>query len=185
MNRREPPDQVAFDKLLFWLDPDREKAGEKYEKIQFRLIRIFTARGCNDAEDLADVTINVVTSKIDWLLANYVGEPALYFYAVAKKIYLESIKPRPEPPPPLPPPDRTEVERACTCLDKCLQEMDPTEALLVTRYHDDDGRGRIQYRKQLAIDLNISRNALRIRACHLHARLKTCIEKCLAQLPGD
>jgi hypothetical protein len=185
MKRREPPDQVAFDKLLFWLDPDREKAGEKYEKIQRRLIRIFTARGCCDADDLADVTMNVVSSKIDWLIANYVGDPSLYFYAVAKKIYLESIKPRPEPPPPAPLPDNSEVERACACLDRCLLELDPGEALLITRYHEDDGRGRIQYRKQLAAELKISRNALRIRACHLHARLKLCVEKCLADLPGN
>ena len=73
-----------------------------------------------------DVTINVVTSKTIGSWLNYESASfALYFYAVAKKIYLESNKPRPSRLH-LPPPDRTEVELACTCLDKCLQEMDPT-----------------------------------------------------------
>jgi len=31
--------QEAFDRLLGWLDPDRESAGEKYEAIRLRLIK--------------------------------------------------------------------------------------------------------------------------------------------------
>jgi hypothetical protein len=71
----------AFDQLLRWLDSDRDKAASKYERIRLRLIRIFAARGCCDAEDLSDQTINVIVGKIDWLTENYEGEPALYFYA--------------------------------------------------------------------------------------------------------
>ena len=92
---RGGPTQEDFEKLWRWLDPDRDKAGEKYERIRRRLIAVFASRGCCDTEDLADKTINVVTSKIDWLVENYVGDPAPYFYAVAKNIFLESIKPKP------------------------------------------------------------------------------------------
>ena len=38
--------QEAFDELLAWLNPDRERAGRKYEDIRQRLIRIFMHRGC-------------------------------------------------------------------------------------------------------------------------------------------
>ena len=50
--------QESFDALLNWLDPRREEAGQKYEDIRLRLIKIFTCRGCLEPEDLADETIN-------------------------------------------------------------------------------------------------------------------------------
>ena len=37
--------QELFDTLLDWLDPDRERAGQKYETIRLKLIKIFTSRG--------------------------------------------------------------------------------------------------------------------------------------------
>jgi hypothetical protein len=52
MNKNWVLSQEAFDALLDWLDPDREQAGIKYEQIRLRLIKIFTGRGCSDAEDL-------------------------------------------------------------------------------------------------------------------------------------
>ena len=115
------PTQEAFEKLLRWLDPDRDKAGLEYEKIYLRLIRIFSSRSGYNAEDLADETVDVVASKIDWLIENYRGDPALYFYGVAKKISLQPSKKKPPPTPP-PAPDTDEIERQCGCLDQCLEE---------------------------------------------------------------
>lgn len=183
MSKREPPKQEAFDKLLCWLNPDRDKAGEKYQKIRERLIKIFASRGCFDAEDLADDTINIVTSKIDDLIEHYEGEPALYFYAVAKRLYLERMKPktpvdiiRPDPPGP-------EVERTHNCLDKCLEKLDPADRDLVLQYQEGDKKMRIEQRKRLAAELGITRNALRIRVFHIHSGLERCIVDCLEDLP--
>lgn len=172
----------AFEKLLNWLDTDRDKAGEKYEIIRLRLIRIFASRGCCDGEHLADQTLNVVASRIDWLIENYKGDPALYFYGVAKKIFLEQNKKKPPPPLP-PPPDVTEVERKCGCLEACLkQELSVPDRCLVLRYHEKEKKEKIILRKQLAKELAISMNALRIRVYHIHTRLRPCIEQCLRQL---
>lgn len=184
MNKREPPSREAFDKLLAWLDPDREKAGEKYHRIQTRLIRIFAAKGYCDAEDLTDVTINVVAQKIDWLTENYEGDPALFFLGVARKIFLERCheKPPPKVPPPDPPSD--EVEKQCSCLDECLKEsLSTDERTLVLRYHPAEKKLTISTRKQLATELGISSNALRIRVYHIHSRLRGCIDRCLKALP--
>lgn len=182
MKRREPPDKEAFDKLLTWLDPDREKAAEKYQRIQLRLIRIFSAKGCSEAEDLADETFNVVTRKSDWLIQNYVGDPALYFYAVAKKIFLEQLKRKTLPEPP-PAPDHSEIERQCTCLDECLERLTtPRERDIVLRYHQKEKKEKIRERKQLARELGISLNALRIRIWHIHTRLRPCVQECLQHL---
>jgi DNA-directed RNA polymerase specialized sigma24 family protein len=173
----------AFEKLLRWLDPDRDTAGAKYEKIRLRLIRVFSCRGCGyDSEDLADDAINVVATKVDWLLENYEGNPALYFYGVAKKIYLEHLKT--QPPLELPPlPDKSETEQKCACLEQCLeQEFTQAERNLVLTYHEKEKGEKIRVRKQICEELGISINALRIRVYHLHSRLRPCIEECLRKL---
>lgn len=175
------PTQDDFDRLLRWLNPDRDQAGEKYEKIRRRLIGIFSSRGCIDTDDLADRSINVVISKIDWLLENYVGDPAVYFYAVAKKIYLEDRKKKPPPNVPPPDPQCPEVEKISDCLDACLDGLVPEERDLILQYHQFERREKIQNRKRLAEDLKLSRNALRIKVCHIHSRLKACIDLCLRE----
>ena len=174
-----------FDKLLRWLDPDRDKAAEKYEKIRTRLIRIFAAKGCWVAEDLADQTINVVASKVDWLLENYTGDPALYFYGVGKKVFLEWLKKHPLPDVPPRTPDNSEIERLCGCLERCLQDLSPEDRWLAVQYHEGEKQERIRNRKLLAQKLGISQNALRIKMCHIHARLGKLMTKRLDQLPEE
>jgi len=179
---RDGPTQENFDKLLLWLDSDRDTAGKKYERIRYKLIRIFAARGCCEAEDLADKCVDVVISKIDWLIENYEGNPALYFYAVAKKIYLEYLKTKKPLPEPLPPePDPKGLEQVCGYLEECLQELPRTDSDLALRYHQGEKQEKIRNRKVLADELKISRNALRIRMCHINARLKECIKLRLQQ----
>lgn len=176
------PSEEAFQKLLNWLDTDPDKAGEKYETIRRRLIRIFSSRGCYECEDLADETINVVASRMDWLLENFKGNPALFFYGVAKKIYHEQFKKKPPPELP-PPPDVTQIERECACLEECLkQQLSMSDRSLVLRYHEKEKREKIRLRQQLARELGITINALRIRVHHLHGRLRPCIEQCLQHL---
>src|SRR4051794_16211659 len=95
MNREQNITQESFDRLLEWLDADRERAGYRYEAIRRRLITIFTCRGCREAEALADETINRVTIKLPEIADAYVGDPALYFYGVAQKVHLEYLRKRP------------------------------------------------------------------------------------------
>lgn len=171
------PTQVGFDKLLGWLDPDRDTAAQKYAQIQFRLIKILSSRGCCDAQELADKTFNIVISKIDWLIENYVGDPALYFYAVAKNVYFEDLKRKRFPIAPPPPPDPYELEEACSQLDECLDELPAADRDIALRYQEGEKGEKIKNRRKLAEELKISRNALRIRLCHIHARLRECIER--------
>jgi len=175
------PTQEDFEKLLRWLNPDRNKAGEKYEKIRLRLIRVFACRGSCEAEDLADETINVVSSKIEWLEANYIGDPALFFYGVAKRIHSKP-KPLPTSPPPFDPePDK--LEQVCSYLDDCLDNLTSAQRDLILRYHQGEKQEKIQNRKKLARELNMSRNALRIKVCHIHSRLRECVERRLQEQP--
>lgn len=182
MSKQFPP-KDAFEKLLLWLDPNRDRAGEKYEKIRSRLITIFSCRGGYEAEDLADSTINVVCSKIDGLIKNYIGDPALYFYGVAKKIYLENEKQKHRKHLPPPAPDLSDLEQRCQCLEQCMkQHLSREECDLIMKYQEKEKREKIRARKQMAAELGISINALRLRVFHIHSQLRSCIEQCLRQL---
>src|SRR5829696_6063126 len=93
--------QAQFNFLLSWLDPDPSRAGEKYEAIRRKLITFFTARRCLQAEELADETINRVALKAHEVAPGYVGNPSLYFYGVARKVFHEWARVERTPPPPV------------------------------------------------------------------------------------
>lgn len=182
---REPPTQEAFEKLLTWLDPDRERAGENYQRIQLRLMKIFACHGSVNPDELADKTIDRVITKIDWLLANYVGDPTLYFCGVARNVLKEDIRSR--VPPPAPPKEENdydeEEQRKYDCLDKCMSELPASSQSLALAYYEEEGHSKIVRRKKLATELGITLQALRLRVFHLRVRLSKCMEDCLTQSP--
>lgn len=177
MNKERTITQEAFDSLLAWLDPERERAGEKYEAIRRRLITIFTCRGCSAAEDLADETINRVAAKAQELMNNYVGDPALYFYGVANKVRMEYFHRKPAALVPLPAPETD--EREYDCLEQCMGELSPENRQLVLNYYREDKQARIESRKALAERMGIALNALRIRAHRIRLALQQCVEECM------
>lgn len=176
-----------FEALLAWLDPDRERAGAKYEDIRHSLIQIFSWRGAFDPEDLADETITRVTRRVPELAPIYKGDPALYFYGVAKKMMLELN--RKEPDVELPQPDKLadvrveksdDFEDEYDCLDTCLQTLPPADRELILFYHQQD-QPTIDARKKLAARLGVHANNLRVKAHRVRAGLHKCIEECVRQ----
>jgi RNA polymerase sigma factor (sigma-70 family) len=183
MNKNSVITQVAFDKMLSWLDADREQAGRKYEKIRHRLIEIFAGRGCPEAEDLADEAINRVARKSQDVAEGYVGDPAYYFYAVAKNILLEywKIKPLAEIPPTPEPISEEQRERERTCLEQCLEHLPEQAREQFLQYYGEEQMVKIGQRKELCSRLGIAPNALRIRIHRIRMTLKRCLEDCLGQ----
>jgi len=178
MNKDWVLSQESFDKLLSWLDPDREKAGIKYEQIRHRLIKIFAGRGCADAEDLADETINRVTGKLDEIQDLFEGDRARYFYGVANKVWLEYLRRKlPQPPPPFADSDRVELEYRC--LEECISKLSDENRKLLLQYYQAEGREKIEQRRLLAEKLGIAPNALRIRAFRIRSALQKCVEDCI------
>lgn len=173
--------QETFDRLLAWLNPNREQAGKKYEEIRLRLIKIFTCRGCLTPEDLADDTINRVARKVPEIAPSYVGDPALYFLGVAHNVCLESFrkKPEPEPPPEADNPERK--EQLDECLERCMQRLTAKNRRLILDYYREEQHAKIDHRKELAQRLGIALNALRIQACRIRASLQECVFECLKQ----
>lgn len=173
--------QEAFDRLLVWLNPDREQAGRKYEEIRLRLIKIFTCRGCVTPEDLADDTINRVARKVPEIVPSYVGDPTLYFLGVAHNVCLEYFRKRPEPDPPPLPDDPERKEQLDECLDRCMQRLTSKNRQLILEYYREEKHSKIDHRKELAQRLGIALNALRIQACRIRASLQECVFECLKQ----
>jgi len=180
MSKAHTLTQEDFNGLLEWLGQDREQAGDKYEAIRRRLIRIFISRGCHHAEEMADETINRVTFKLKEIRQDYVGDPALYFYGVANKVHLEYVRKKPTPvmPPPDPP---DEAEQRDECLKKCMARIPAKQRELVLQYYLEDKRAKIDHRKVLADELGIALNALRIRVHRIRAMLQECVQGCLEQ----
>lgn len=183
MNKEWVITQEAFDGLLAWLDADRDRAAQKYETVRTRLIKIFSCRGCGEADDLADETINRVTAKLSEIVDTYVGDPALYFYGVANKVFLEYLRRRPmlESPPLREASDEIEAEYAC--LERCMDQLPPESRRLVLEYYQEEKRAKINRRRKLAEELGIAVNALRIRAHRIRQQLQQCVQVCLEEAP--
>ena len=170
----------AFDALLGWLDPDRERAANRYEEIRRRLIRFFTGRRCASADDLTDETMNRVARKVQEGLV-YTGDTAPYFYAVAHNVYLEHVKQKPHVPSPPPPRDAEEVEREHACLELCLERLRPRSRELIREFYKEEKNAKIEHRKNMAERLGMTTNALRIQAHRIRQVLHECVRQCLSQ----
>jgi RNA polymerase sigma factor (sigma-70 family) len=177
-----------FDLLLKWLDPDRERAGRKYEDIRHSLIVIFQWRGLCDAEDLADETITRVINKVPEIAAGYEGEQAAYFYAVAKRLAFEvsrrqHTKVEIENPERLPnlaveEEERNNREAAYECLENCLNKLSPADRDLILLYYQQE-QPKIDYRRELARRYGLAPNTLRVKVHRIRATLQSCVNKCL------
>ena len=185
MKKSEPPSQEELNRMLDWLDPDRERAGEKYELIRARLIKIMARRQCYAADELADETINRVSHKVKAVAPTYEGDPALYFYGVLRKVYLEWLPDdftdsNPDPiywPPD--PDDDDDYHRLHGCLDECLKKLDPADRELILKYFEKSGGAKIECRRELAAKQGISLNTLRMKVHRINAKLRKCINDCL------
>ena len=178
MNKNWSLSQEAFDALLDWLDSDREQAGIKYEQIRSSLIKIFAGRGCVDPEELADETINRVTSKLPEIKSDFKGDPARYFFGVANLIWMEYLRRKPPPSSP-PPPDSGHAELEYRCLEQCVDLLSEEDRGLLLKEYGAKGQTQAERRKALADELGISLNALRIRVYRIRLALKECVEKCI------
>ena len=174
-----PITKEQFDSLLSWLSDDRELAGTKYETIRTGLVRVFVSKGFNDAEDLADETINRVIIRLADIRDNYEGEPSRYFHGVARYVIREQMR-RKEITAEVPliwvDPQPTTQEREC--LDKCLQTLPDPKRDLILDYYLYEGHEKIEQHKQMAAELAISEGALRVRVHHVRVRLEGCVREC-------
>jgi len=166
----------AFHELLNWLAPDPETAGQQYEIIRQKLIALFRFRACIFPDELADETINRVVRKLPQIKSNYVGNPARYFYGVAKKVYLEYLHPMPVQKPLPAPSDEEDLEVLFQRLENALSRLEHSDRELILSYYQGEGRSKIDHRKELACQLGVSLNTLRLKIYRIRFQLRSYLQ---------
>lgn len=192
--REEPKlTELAFSRLLEWLDDGTDSRGEAYLEMRQRLVSYFDRRNRPFADDLADETLNRIGRTLEKSGSIAVTPPARYCYVVARFVLLEDLRrgrryvavdeartpalSEPSLPGDLDEPASTR-ERRLDCLDRCLFKLKPDQRELAVEYYRDAKRQRIERRRELARRLGISMNALGIRACRIRNTLETCVDAC-------
>jgi DNA-directed RNA polymerase specialized sigma24 family protein len=180
--------QEAFEKLLAAFSPDRDAAARQYEALRTKLIRFFEWRAVGLADDRADETLNRVTRRIDQ--GREIDNVVAYAYRVAYLVFLEALR-EPEltdidqetihPSTVEPQFEDPEHEPRQSCFDRCLEGLTSENRKIILSYYQDERRAKIQLRKNLADQLKISLDALRIRTHRIRKGLEECIKSCMRQ----
>ena len=177
--------EQAFARLLAVLDPDRARAGERYEDLRRTLVRFFEWRGAPFPEDHADEAFDRVARRLDeGIDVKNIGG---YCYNVARLILLETRKGSDARRVPIdaitvtaaqPSADAEDRERRLACLDRCLRALPGDGRQLILEYYRLERRERIDARRALAERLGIRPEALANRALRLRDKLEHCVAQC-------
>jgi DNA-directed RNA polymerase specialized sigma24 family protein len=182
-----------FENFLQRLDPDRGRAGEKYEELRRRLIKFFEWNSCFPAEDLVDETFDRVTEKLDdvpvldvagfaWGIAKHIRQEA---HKRAERVVQISDLPAGTEflaqgkSPEKAVQEEMEDEQRTRCLRLCLQRFSPPERALFLDYHK-SLEEQTEYRRQLATGRGLTLGALRVRINRLRQKLEECVQRCMA-----
>jgi len=180
-----PPE--SFEEILAWLNPDRDVAGAMYVQLRHDLAKLFIWRRCSDPEGLTDEVFDRVAKKVKEIKPAYVGDPRLYFLAVANNLIKENFRkvkthasltdidlsqqPTTEG-------DQENVDIQ-DCLETCLQKLSSDRRELIMEYYAKEKQAKIDHRSELAQRFGITVEALRVRVFRIRASLEQCIERCV------
>ena len=174
----------AFGQFLRWLSENDELAVREYQRIRAKLIRFFIHKGCTDADDLFDKTVDIVVAKVE--SSGEYQNPLAYCYGVARNVWYEHTRERKSVPLEIDvaspdDPGQKVHELELQCLDRCLDRLSPGDRDVVARYHGQHGRDKIQVRRALA-DGAGGINALRVRVHRIRKELRICVVECTKRL---
>lgn len=177
---------TAFEALLLWLDADRERAGEHYERLRRKLVKFFEWRGDHFPEDHADDTLNRVARLLAEGTAVRTEEPARFCYGVARMVLLEVLRERQRieatekaHAAAQVDDDRREVRAAC--LSRCLAGLPDEARGLLLAYYEGASGAQIARRQALALRFGVPAGTLRLRVYRLRERLEPCVRECIGR----
>lgn len=178
----------SFDEILDWLNPDRELAAGIYVELRASLTKIFTWNRCPDPESLTDETIDRVAKQVHQRRETFDGDPKLFFYGVARNLVKESQRKSKLSVSldgidlPMNPSNEVEEETAEMreeCLHSCLHELSSEKRELILAYYAKEKQAKIDHRTEIARQLKIPIETLRVQAYRIRGVLEDCIEHCL------
>ena len=171
----------SFGRFLLWLSSEEQQAVREYLTVRKRLVRFFVHKGCVDPDALFDETVDIVVGKIEECAD--CSNPLGYCYGVARNVWRKYMRehkvtiPIDIDPPSLPPVDQGK-EQELKCLELCVGMLSAVDRDIVSRYHQDQGRHKIDMRQTLASELG-GQNALRIRVHRIRKGLRGCVVNCV------
>ena len=177
----------SFDEILDWLNPDRDEAGNIYVQLRTDLTKIFTWNRCADPDGLTDEVFDRVSRKVHDVRQTFEGDPRLFFYGVARNLIKEnpkrikkevSLEGTDLPAPEIAVEDESATMRE-ECLRACLQKLSPEKRELILGYYAKEKQAKIDHRTEMARQLGISVETLRVRVHRIRGALELCIERCL------
>ena len=175
--------------LLARLDAEKTIAAEKYEELRLKLVKCFVWKGCAEskADDLADETLDRVASKL--AQGEAIENLNAYAAQVARFVWLEFSRKQKEdargddlPEVAVEQEIADEPDLRLSCLKSCLASVASNESdrsLIIGYYSAEAGEKNKETRKNLAAQLGLSMNTLKVKACRLRERLEKCINECV------
>jgi len=173
----------GFGKFLRWLSEDDQRAVAEYQLIRMKLVRYFMHKGCADPEELFDKTVDIVVGKVGSFVE--CPSPLAFCFGVAKNIARQDLRERKSArlgenivSPIQADPEIHEQE--LICLDRCMDQLSPSDRDIVIRYHQGQGRDKIETRRLMADGMG-GMNTLRIRMWRIRKDLRACVADCMRQ----
>jgi DNA-directed RNA polymerase specialized sigma24 family protein len=192
-------DNASLAALLKALGPDADQAGRKYAKLRERLARFFEWNRVDNADELADETLDRLARRLRSAEGagadgdangnsreKTIERPEEFAAGIARLVLFEQRRRQMRAEQAL-----QNVQRECATeqaasraedarrtedlaavLDSCMDELPVTQRELIARYYNVNGRSTIDARKWLAREMGISINALRNRALRIRAELE-------------
>lgn len=184
--------RLSFDSFLNYLDADRERAAERYNKLQQFLTSYFARRGSTDPESRAGETLEILCRQV--AEGRVFEDLQQYSIGVARNVLLKererdgskvslhdlqtnydlrfSY---------LPQQSLTEKEADVSlhlgCMRTCVEELPQSDRELMTKYSGAGGHDK-GTREGLAKEAGISLDAMRVKIHRIRAALKRCFLRC-------
>ena len=151
----------------------------------------FSRKRCLSPDDLADETLTRVARRLEEQGAITDTPPARYCYIVARFVFLEHVRSADRRRTSLDETravadaaalarlageDRPAEEARFDDLERCLQQLSASDRALILDYYAGADRDRIASRRALAARLQLTLNAVTIRACRIRDRLEACVK---------
>ena len=145
----------------------------------------------NIPEELADATLERVLEKL--CEGAKVTDLGRYSFGVAKNIFFEYLRSKratltfidehkyqSEPIND----EATAVmrERQLACLEECMKRLKERDRKMLLDYYQFKGRPKLDQRKKMAAEMNITREVLALRIFHLKQKLKKCVSERLEEI---
>lgn len=166
-----------FDLLLLRLEPALADPPARYKRLRLKLIKYFQWKRCNDAEMLADETISRIIMKISEGQILQGDKLYSYVYAIAANLYKEYVREEQKKSTLLAniPQFRDPVEFD-DCRHLCLRKLSSDKLKLIQEYYLNE-----KSPQQLAEELNVTLNALRLQIHRIKKELRACYKDCHRQ----